>query len=285
MGQHCCSSSETFLRPGRLYSLKADSSELLEFDLNSRRLYAHRFTDLALPQQAKFCLLSEQLFIVGGRSRLSRRATVVNESSGLCFLFTGGLQLRAPLVLARQAHGLTTHERFAYALSGSPEGHKASKVCERYDAEADCWELMPSLSIPRLHPGVCCNKHRLYVTGGNSGASLECVRVIEVFDVLLNSWTVLDLRLPVSVWRHVCVAYEGGLAVFGGSSTAGKLCTDCFIMGLSTRRITQVPGLTQGGYFSGVQQVRGKDIFALEDSGCLYSFEHGKWTSTALRST
>jgi hypothetical protein len=109
--------------------------------------------------------------------------------------------------------------------------------------------------------------------------------VIEVFDVLLNSWAVLDLRLPVSVWRHACVAYEGGLAIFGGSGTAGKHCTDSFLIGVNTKRITQVPGLVQGGYFNSVLQVRGKDIFALEDSGWLFSFERGRWTSTNLRST
>lgn len=284
MGQHCCSRSEVLLRPGHLYSLKADGSELLEYDVDSRRLRVHYFADSPLPQQAKYCLLNDQLFVVGGRSRLTRRATAVNESSGLCFMFAGGLQLRAPLLLPRQAHGLAAHERFAYALSGSLEGHKASKACERYDADADCWELMPSLLVPRLHSGVCCNRHRLYVTGGNSGASLECVRVIEVFDVLLNSWAVLDLRLPVSVWRHACVAYEGGLAIFGGSGTAGKHCTDSFLIGVNTKRITQVPGLAQGGYFNSVLQVRGKDIFALEDSGWLFSFERGRWTSTNLRS-
>ena len=47
-------------------------------------------------------------------------------------MFAGGLQLRAPLLLPRQAHGLAAHERFAYVLSGSLEGHKASKACERY---------------------------------------------------------------------------------------------------------------------------------------------------------
>lgn len=286
MGQHCCSYSETLLRPGHLYSLRTDGSELLEYDLDSRRLCIHSFADSPVPMQAKYCLLNEQVFIVGGRSRMSRKATAVNESSAVSFLFTGGaLKLKAHLVLARQAHGLVAYEQFVYAISGSLEGHKASKTCECYNADVDCWELMPSLAVPRLHSGVCCSRHRVYVTGGNSGASLECVRTIEVFDVLLNSWTVLDLRLPVSVWRHACAAYEGGIAIFGGSSTAGKQCTDCFLISVNTRRITQVPGLVQGYYLSPVVQVRGKDVFALDDNGWLISFEHGRWTTSPLGHT
>ena len=293
MGSHQCCSKFSDSSPSAAYvfCLCEDGKGIISYDIDSDSTTVHKFGTAQLPAQAKCVLLpGVRLLIVGGRNRVVWKSSVasVNDPVGLCYLFDSQrpdtLLQRYPLLYSRYGHALAAHDNYAYALSGYVEGHKVTKSCERYNVHTDRWDCISPMRVPRIHSAVCCSRNKLYVTGGNSGASMDCVRVIEVYDIPLHTWAILDLRMPVSVWRHACTAYLSGIVVFGGASTTGRQNSDCFVLDIPMRRIRQIPWLHEGGEFAATVQVRDRDIYAIESvtGSMLCKFEDGKWTSKNL---
>lgn len=212
----------------------------------------------------------------------------VNDPVSLCYIFDlenpDQLHQRTSMLSARCGHALAAHENYVYAVSGFIEGHKVTKTCERYNTHTDRWDLLPTMRVPRVHAGVCCSRNKVYVTGGNSGASMDCVRVIEAFDIPLHTWALLDLRMPLSVWHHACAPYLSGIVIFGGSSTTGRQNCDCFFLDITMRRIRQIPWLPDGGEFGATVYVRDHNIYAIESltGSLLCKYEDNKWTARNL---
>lgn len=278
MGNCCSRQAAPPLISPRLYCLTEDGDEIVDYDVSSSTIAVHCLPH-AVPSQARYCLLpSNCLLITGGRSRAASLHSAV--SSVYVFDPREGASIRAksPMLSARFGQGLVLHECSVFAISGSNDGIKALKSCERYSYQGDQWSDSPSLLVGRMYAGVCALKNKLYVTGGSCGS--DCIRVIEAYDVPLGTWALLDLRLPVSVWCHGCVAYETGVLVFGGCASDGQSNLGCFLVSVVSKRITQLPGLPHEGEFVATVQSWGESVYALESysTTTLCKFADGKWS-------
>ena len=292
MGQNCCSRPRDISHPTQcLYCIPEDGTEIVEYNLETEVTRVLKLSDTQVPAQAKYCLLNNlKLLITGGRSRVSRKAkaTSMNEPISSVYLFDprdpGNIKPRSGMRAGRIGHVLIAHENYAYALTGCLMGYKATKTCEKYNVQSDLWEQISPMLVPRIHAAVCLCRNKLYVTGGNTGTSLECVHTIETYDIPLNTWAVLEMRLPIGVWRHACAPYQNGIVVFGGSTPDGQHNFDCFVIGLTSKRIMQMPWLPHAGEFTSTLSVFNQGIYTIESftGTMLCMLQDGKWTTKCL---
>lgn len=222
---------------------------------------------------------------------MSRKAKPpsMNEPLNSVYLFdplnsVHSLRACSCLLSGRIGHVMISVEAFAYALSGCLSGYKATRTCERYNLISDYWETINSMQVSRIHAAVCQHRKKLYVTGGNTGTSLECVHTIEAYDITLDLWSVVEMRLPISVWRHACAAYQSGLVVFGGSSPEGQHNFDCFFISLSSPRITQMTWLPHAGEFTSTVLTKGDRVYTIESftGSMLCVLQDGRWSTKCL---
>lgn len=292
MGQNCCSRPrEAIKSSSSLFCIPEEGTEIVEYEVEQDQTHIYRLPEVQLPAQAKYCLVAGgKLLIGGGRGRVSRKAkpTSMNEPLSAVYLFDTHdpllLRIRSSLLSARIAHVMIAYEAFAYALSGCLSGYKATKTCERYSLAGDYWEPINPMQVPRIHAAVCQFRKKLYLTGGNTGTSLDCVHTIETYDTMLDLWTVLDMRLPISVWRHACAPYQSGIVVFGGSTPEGQHNFDCFTIALGSRRITQMAWLPHAGEFTATVLVKGQAVYTIESftGSMLCVLKEGRWTTKCL---
>lgn len=268
----------------KLFCVTENGDEIIEYDVLTKTTIVHSLQHY-LPSLSRYCLLPDhRLLSSGGRNRCSQQREIV----GSVYIFDpregAVLRSKSPMRNARFGHALVQYESWVFAISGSCDGLKATKSCERFNYHSDQWNESASMLLPRLYAGVCSLKNKLYVTGGSYGFTAECVRLVEVFDVPLATWAVLDVKLPVSVWGHGCVAYEGGVFVFGGVSFDGQSSTACFLVSTTDKRIRQKPGLPSAGEFLGTVQAWEDGVCAIESgsSATLFSFVEGKWSARPI---
>jgi hypothetical protein len=280
---NCCSRQQAPPRiTPKLYCLTEEGDEIVEYDVMSDSTNVHSLAH-SVPSQPRYCVLpSNCLLIAGGRSRHALKGVPFHAALSSVYVFDPreGTVLRAksPMMNPRFGQGLVVHECSVFAISGSADGIKGIKSCERYSYQGDTWSDSPSLLIGRLYAGVCTLKNKLYVTGGSSGS--DCIRAIEVYDVPLGTWALLDLRLPVSVWCHGCVAFETGVLVFGGCASDGQSNLNCFLVSVTSKRITQMPSLPHAGEFVATLHSWGENVYALESysTTTLCKLAEGKWS-------
>ncbi|ANN19763.1 hypothetical protein SD37_31845 [Amycolatopsis orientalis] len=108
--------------------------------------------------------------------------------------------------------------RYLYAIGGqSPVGESLATV-ERYDVEADEWQILSPLKQSRLLPGATGTKigkrRFLAVVEGGEIAVGEVRatprRTAELFDIDAGEWGLLDVLLPLPRGSNECATEEDG---------------------------------------------------------------------------
>ena len=67
-------------------------------------------------------------------------------------------------------------------------------MCERYNTQSNSWQNIKSLNYNAVASSVCSFNKNIYKFGGLiDGESIN--KYIEMYDALLNNWTVIDVKL------------------------------------------------------------------------------------------
>ncbi len=91
------------------------------------------------------------------------------------------------------------------------------------------WSLIASLNIPRRNAAAAAHVNSVFVFGGCNNKYLDSV---EQYDVLTDSWTVLQAKLTVARSELAAAYLDNCIYLFGGSNEenwdkAGR-ASECF---------------------------------------------------------
>lgn len=98
-------------------------------------------------------------------------------------------------------------------------------VAERFDPQADLWEKLPSMAVPRKACAAAVMNGCLFVVGGHhpgyqiggmTGQPEAVYNTLEQFDPKKNSWTTME-PMPTRRWACAATSLNGCLYVFGGT--------------------------------------------------------------------
>jgi len=91
-----------------------------------------------------------------------------------------------------------------------------------YDIEADDWEeASHSMQISSAHQSVAVFKDKAYILGGKDTSDFY-LNTIQILDLLLNTWSVLTLRLPQALAEATAVTHKDKIFLVGGCNAAGN---------------------------------------------------------------
>lgn len=273
----CCGSA----RPGNsqfIYSIPADGVSIFEYCITTDEFSQYQLP-LQLPAMCKYCeVLSDKLLIVGGFQRLK---TKLGDSLASVFIFSkdSGIMPGKNLENPRSGHCLIPFQSSVFLISGVISQTQPTKSCLKFEYFSNTWSEIAAISKPRVLAAGCCILSYLYITGGNSGTSLQNFRDIEQYDIINDTWNLCIIKLPMDIWRHTCLPYKGGLIVFGGNGNR-TYNLDCFKIDLELNIITQQTWITQGGEFSGCNASVSQGVYAFEtsQSKVVWVFSQNKWT-------
>jgi hypothetical protein len=275
---NCCIGN----RPGQsssIYCISPDGSSIFEYNPSENR-FIHHALGLELPSMCKYCEIPQNnLLIIGGFKRSKNKS---GQAVGEVFLFNkfSGLQKLESLSNPRTGHCLIVCKSQAYLISGVISQVHPTPSCQRFDLSTNTWSEISPLSKARVLAAGCSLQSNLFITGGNPGNSLENFRDIEKYNIETDDWTLLSVKLPCDLWRHTCLAYQGGLIVFGGNCNK-RFNLDCFKVDLSRNVTVQHTWLRHGGEFGGCSLVVNEKVFTFETSACrtVWVYDGSKWTS------
>ncbi|OMJ75007.1 hypothetical protein SteCoe_25966 [Stentor coeruleus] len=274
----CCGSN----RQGKsqsIFCIDTDGKSIIEYNIHKDNFDIHSLK-VQVPAMAKYCeIMPNKILIAGGFKRLKNR---FGEPVNDVYLFDKehGLCNKSSLDQPRTGHCLIAVAGVAYMISGVISHILPTKECQRYNIISDAWETISPLSKPRILAAGCFFGQSIYITGGNPGNTLQNYRDIEVYSIFSNTWKILDIKLPMDIWRHACLPHKNGIIIFGGNGNRSHNL-DCFKIDLVNNIIVQLTWLSQGGEFQGCNFGEGENVYAFEtvSARTVSIFSQGKWTS------
>ena len=275
---NCCGSA----RPGHfqsIYSIEADGKSIFEYCITTDQFFQYHLP-FQLPAMCKYCeILSDKLLITGGFKRLKTR---LGESLNSVYIFSkdSGLIPVKNLENPRTGQCLIPFQNTVFLISGIISQLEPTASCLKFDYFSNTWSGISPISKPRVLAAGCCLSTFLYITGGNSGYSLQNFRDVEQYDIISDSWTLCVVKLPMDIWRHTCLPFKSGLIIFGGNGNR-SYNLDCFKVDLESNIIVQQTWMLQGGEFSGCNLSTNFGIYAFETSHSkvVWVFSQNKWSS------
>ena len=291
MGQNCCYGplEDFFPDQHTLFYVSRDAVEVIACDIRKNEGQRVYTWDYLIKADAKYCcLFNGNVLITGGREggEFHMARAVVQSSKAVCEYnpFTHLITPKADMSLSRVGHTLVSDSEAAYALSGLSD-YKGTKACEKYCIASETWEAIPDMNAVRVNAAACVHRKRIYVIGGLSRLNSKAVVTMEMFDFVLSRWLPSDLKLPSPLERHACVAYRGGILVFGGYQSDERPNYAAFWLSLTENRVLQKQGIPQEAEFSGQVIVSGPLIFAYEAKAGrrLFIFEDERWTTNPIK--
>jgi len=90
---------------------------------------------------------------------------------------------------------------------------------EIYDIETDTWEYGPSLPFPSGLMSCDIVNDKIIITGGVRGIPIS---KIQQYDPQSNTWEVLDVTLPKSMWAIRSCVYNNAIYLAGGLTVSGS---------------------------------------------------------------
>ena len=142
---------------------------------------------------AAIALSPTEILITGGGSPPKKDArlylTQKNEITSKC-----------PMCESRNAHAITMCKGNVFVLGGFSGKQRLNSV-EKYIVKEDKWSQMAVMKDKRHYLSACTiNDEFIYAFGGFFGSTEQEINdTIEVYDVEKNSWTVLTVRMRVSI--------------------------------------------------------------------------------------
>jgi N-acetylneuraminic acid mutarotase len=95
---------------------------------------------------------------------------------------------------------------------------RAMKEAERFSYQTQRWERLAEMKIARINPGVCSTSNNyIYVFGGRSLGE-EFYDTIERFNIELNLWSILRVKMPYGLCNLYCFTFqkEDRIVILGG---------------------------------------------------------------------
>lgn len=279
----CCGSA----RPGNfqfIYSILADGRSIFEYCITTDQFSQYQLP-LQLPAMCKYCeILSDKLLIVGGFERLK---TKLGQSLASVYIFSkdSGIIPAKNLEKPRSGHCLISFQNTAFLISGVISQIQPTTSCLKFEYFSNNWSEIAPINKARVLAAGCCVLSFLYITGGNSGTSLQNFRDIEQYDIINDTWNLCIVKLPMDIWRHTCLPYKSGLIIFGGNGNR-SYNLDCYKIDLELNIITQQTWMLQGGEFSGCNASINQSVYAFEtsQSKLVWIFSQNKWTPKLRKS-
>lgn len=115
--------------------------------------------------------------------------------------------------ISRAACAVVCHDNYVYALSG----RYASNFCERYHLIEKRWEFITSMTTERYDFSAIVIYNSIYAVGGEMIGQIG--NSIEVYDILREIWTQLQIKLPYPVANPpLCHLFGSSFAILGGRS-------------------------------------------------------------------
>lgn len=160
----------------------------------------------------------------------------LTESSDFwSFTVPGGpLVAKSPLPEAKAAFSLVHHDGFLYAIGGQNGKFGNCKTVHKYDLVNNAWYEVSELVYPRNHLTAFSNGSHIYAVGGRYYENIDAPRIrdivvrnyntVEVYEASLNSWRLLDARMPEGKSGHAGVIVDNRfIIIYGGEVFAESL--------------------------------------------------------------
>ncbi|CAB3991874.1 RING finger 151-like [Paramuricea clavata] len=101
-----------------------------------------------------------------------------------------------------------------------------SNTVEKFNIAEGKWTLLPKLNHPRAESASCVCNGDVIITGGFDGQGrTDSIEILKMNQDPLR-WMMFDGKLPVKLFSHDVIVYQGKLYVVGGYSASEKKTTD-----------------------------------------------------------
>lgn len=142
-------------------------------------------------------LYDGSIFYTGG---IDSTYSDVSKSSYIYFPEEDRAVEKAQSIQPRYTHTVCHLGNFIYSLGGRGVDGVITH-CEKYSISQNSWESICPLNSGRCtFPAVVVNQELIYVFGGYTGNSRS--DSIEVYDPIMNMWTLLSVKLPMPLEAH-----------------------------------------------------------------------------------
>ncbi len=163
--------------------------------------------------------VNDDIYVIGGTC-----AGQANPTPGLVEAYTlssGTWRIAAPLLIPRHEAAAVSLNGKIYVIGGKNSGTGYLDSVERYDPQADRWEMMAPLQQRRggFTQGAVVFNGRIYVFGG-WGESEKLLDTVERYEPDQNQWTVIS-RMPAPRAQLSAVTLGNEVFIVGGTDTAG----------------------------------------------------------------
>ena len=105
------------------------------------------------------------------------------------------LQPMADMIIPRSSHCLCYMDGYIYAIGGISNKSTFTKKCERYNIQANRWELVADLNHNAVASCCACFNDKFIFKFGGILSPEELNRYIERYDPRTNAWTLVDANI------------------------------------------------------------------------------------------
>jgi len=147
----------------------------------------------------------------------------VNVSSGLFTGTSGTNAVSGPVFVSTNA-GLVT-ERFRANVPLASKPQQFMQLLVSYNGVPNSWEAGPSMPVPLAEMTCAWLEDKLYATGMADGWHAATTSPMRVFNILSNTWGLLNPDRPFTGNHHAAEVFGGRLYLIGGfdANSSGKV--------------------------------------------------------------
>ncbi|MDD5140808.1 MAG: kelch repeat-containing protein [Verrucomicrobiales bacterium] len=195
---------------------------LFEYALNHQPL---------LPDNANLSSAGTETILTNSYLTLnySRNATAIdvlfgaNVSSNLTDWFSGTNVVTGPISVSTNA-GLVT-EKFRANAPLTSASQQFMQLTVTYNGVPNSWETGTSLPVPLVEMTSAWLGDKLYATGMYDAFNPATTSPMRVFNILSNTWTILNPERPYTGNHHAAEVFGGRLYIIGGcdANSDGKV--------------------------------------------------------------
>ena len=156
----------------------------------------------------------------------------------------------------------------------------------KYSLSKDEWEKLEDLPIGLELPGCFELNCKLYVTGGlyieNSFVVLDS---IQVYDIEEKKWSIFELKLPMTLYGHLCAVIDNStVLILGGITDNHEVNAVCWTMRFNIfHRYNSLPR-KHDTLFPYDYEIRNGEIFCFNEDNILFMLNTSlsSWTTSEI---
>jgi hypothetical protein len=118
----------------------------------------------------------------------------------------------------RRSHAMCKVGDFVFACGGVNSKGESLNSCEKFSLQTGNWNKISFMNIAKSHLSLC-NLNNLYLfTFGGENKFQSLLDTIERYIINIDTWEVLNVKLPTKMECVACIHYKKEILILGGYS-------------------------------------------------------------------